>query len=43
MVIMKIRLGVEDRKKNQYRIDLSLTHKVDYEETNHNFTENQSL
>ena len=31
------------QKKIHDRIDLSLVHKVDYEETNHNFTENQSL
>ena len=33
----------EPQEKIPYRTDLSLTHKVDYEETNHNFTENQSL
>ena len=33
MVILRIRLGVEDRKKKIHdRIDLSLVHKVDYEE-----------
>ena len=33
----------EPQEKISYRIDLSLVHKVDYEEKNHNFTENQSL
>ena len=33
----------EPQEKFSYRTDLSLVHKVDYEEKNHNFTENQSL
>ena len=38
---LKIRLGVENHKtKFQTKTDLSLVHKVDYDERNHHFTEN---
>ena len=33
----------EPQENISYRTDLSLIHKVDYEERNHNFTENRSL